>query len=357
MRFTVCITVLVMAALLPVCIGCGQKSGEQLQQAIDDGKFNQEEVLQALESESEYRRQVAAEFLAKLGDKAVVKPLIKHMHTDASVKVRKICLNGLLLRAKEKGPGADAETLIPEFITMLKAEDTNLRQKAIFALGEMRNDDGYKAILEMLKDKAAEVRVEAVKALAKFEKKEALAELVKLYDDEASVRRVAVETIAKIGGPDSVDLLIPALENDDYTVKRIAVDELGRMKARKAAPKIVPLLEADNSSLREAAANALGIMRERTAIKPLIKLIKDPILDVRRAAVKALVSIGGIEELDELIALLDDGDNKVREYALDGLVQMKAQSEALKAKLRYMATSDPYTDLREKAKVALDAMK
>jgi HEAT repeat protein len=98
-------------------------------------------------------------------------------------------------------------------------------------------------------------------------------------------------------------------------------------------------------------------MRERTAIKPLIRLIKDPILDVRRAAVKALVNIGGIEELDELIALLDDSDNKVREYALEGLVQMKAQSEALKAKLRYMATSDPYTDLREKAKAALEQMK
>jgi HEAT repeat protein len=233
MRLVTFIAVAVAAMLLSVCIGCGEQSGEDLKKQIEDGRFNQEEALQAIESASEYRRQVAAEFLAKLGDKKVIKPLIKHMHKDPSMKVRKICLNGLLARAKEKGPGADVETLVPEFIETLKGEDANFRQKGVFALGELRTEDGYKAILEMLKDKAAEVRVETVKSLAKFGKKEALAELVKLYDDEASVRRVAVEKIAEIGGPDAIDLLIPALQNDDYSVKRMAVDELGKMKAQR----------------------------------------------------------------------------------------------------------------------------
>lgn len=356
MRLVSFLTVAAAAALACACVSCGEESGTKLQEEFMSGKFDQEKSLAALESTLEYKRQVAAEFLAKLGDEKVVAPLAKHMHTDTSIKVRKICLNGLLERYKNKKDNS----IVPEFIKALQEQqDTNLRQKAVFALGELQTDDGYKTLLEMLKDKAPEVRKTAVEALAKFKKTEALKELGKLYEDEdVSVRREAVDTIAKIGGPDAVELLIPALANSDFAVKKTAIVKLGEMKARKAAPDIIPLLKADNASIREVAAIALGNIRERAAVGPLCELFTDENLDVRRAAVEAAGKIGGIEVVDALIPLLDDGDNLVREFALDALVKRKIQgNEALKAKLRYMAQSDPYTTLREKAKEALEKIK
>jgi len=344
-----------VAAVLFCISGCGGKSAEEIQKDIKKGKFEQGEVLGALESESFYRREVAAQALADYGDKEVIKPLIKHMHTDKAESVRKMCLSGLLER-----DDVTAEMFVPELIKVMKEQkDDNIRQKAVFALGEKRNEEGYKMLLEALKDAAAEVRVEAVRALAKFQKKEALNELGKMFEDEdVSVRRAAVDTIAAIGGPDAIDLMIPALSNSDYAVQKTAVEKLGELKARKAGPNIVPLLNIDNASLRESAAKTLGILRERTAVKPLIVLLKEEQnIDTKRAVTEALGKIGGPEVVDEITSLLDDGDNQIRELALDALVHMKAESEEFKAKLRYMSTSDPYTQLRQKAKEALDKMK
>ncbi len=348
------VAVIVVAMSVLVCFSCAEESGEKLEKEFRSGKFDQEKSLAALESNVEYTRQVAAEWLAKLGNKKVEKPLIRHMHTDESDIVRKICLNGLMVRFSE----AKDNSIVPEFIKALEQKDNNLRQKAAFALGQVRSDDGYKALLGMFKDTAPEVRVEAIKAIGKFGKTEALAELAKLYEDEVSVRRVAVDTIAEIGGPDAIDLLIPALGNSDFAVKKTAVEKLGEMKARKAAPHIIPVLKANNSSLRIAAAKALGTMRDRSAIPALIDLLTDPNFEVRREVVDALGKIGGIEQLDKLIALLDDSDSGVRELALDALVKMKVQgNDALKAKLHFMATQEPNTFLREKAKQVLEQMK
>jgi HEAT repeat protein len=343
MKAVSCVAVIVASMLFLACASCGEQSAEDYEKSLKDGKFNQEESLKALESNSEYKRQVAAEFLGKLGDSKVIPPLVRHMHNDPSIKVRKICLNALLSR--------NDAALVPEFIKIL-------RQKAVYALGELRTDEGYNALLEMLADTEPEVRISAIQALGKFEKKEVLEKLAVLFGDEnVTVAQEAAKTVAEVGQADAIDFLMTALDRDDVYMRRIAVSKLGEFKARKAAVSIIPLLESDNASLREDAARALGMMRERSAIEPLIKHITDPHPDVRRAVVEALGAIGGIEQLDELIALLEDGDSDVRELALDALIKMKVQSDSFKAKLQYMAVSDPHTRLREKAREALDAMK
>jgi HEAT repeat protein len=353
MKLVSCITAAAAVALLLVCAGCGEEGGDDLKKKFMSGKFNQEESLAALESDSEYRRSVAAEYLPKLGDKKVIKPLVRHMHTDPSIMIRKICVTGLMQRQKE-----EAEPLVPEFIKVLEQKDANLRQKAVTALGKVRTEEGYKALLGMLKDPAPEVRVETIKSLALFEKKETLPELAKLYEDkESSVRREAVDTIARVGGKGAADLLILALKCSDFVVKRKAVEELGRHKARKAAPDIIPLLDADDYSLREVTARALGLMRSREAGEALRQRYKvETSLDVKRAIVAALSNIGGIETVDFMIGILDEGDIPKRLDALEALKKLKVDSVALREKLKELIAHDASTKVRKIAKELLQKL-
>ena len=327
----------IVAVVLLACISYAQ----------EEGRFDQQECLTALESNSEYRRQVAAEFLAKLGDSEAVAPLVRHMHNDSSVKVRKICLMGLLARGKEH----DDKTLVSEFIKLLDADDTNLRQKAVFALGELRTGEGYNALLPMLEDSAPEVRVEAINALARFNKKETLAEFAGLLTDEdRSVRRTAVRAIAEGGGSKE---LVLALENDDPSVVQTALEGLGRLKTKDAVDLIIPILYHENASLRVAAAKALRLIGGPAATAALIRLLTDENPEVRRIAVEGSGPNTGADTVEQLISLLDDRDAAVREAAIDALVEMKVSSDSFKKKLRYLAAHDPYTTIREKAGMAL----
>lgn len=320
------------------------------QQSEPDPRFDQQESLEALESEQVYRRQVAAEFLAKWGDGSVVTPLVRHMHNDPSVIVRKICLMGLL--------GRGDESLVPEFIKVLKAEDANLRQKAVYALGELRTDEGYTALLGMLEDSAPETRIEAVEAIAKFSKKESLGEMAKLYGDkDIAVRRTVVEKIAEIGDKDAVEHLLPALKDSDAAVARTAVEKLGELEAVEAVEHIKPLLKHENPPLREAAARAISRMPAKGAIEELIEALRDENPDVRRTVIELWGPVATDEAVEALISLLDDNDAEVRYCALAALEKMKADSELLRKKLQYMAASDPHTRIRMKAKRMLKMLK
>jgi HEAT repeat protein len=251
----------------------------------------------------------------------------------------------------------ETEPLVPEFIKVLEHEDTGLRQKAVIALGEIRTEEGYKALLGMLNDSAPEVRVEAINSLVEFGRTEVIPGFAKLYEDkDSSVRRAAVEAIARTGGKDAVDFLIPALKNDDPTVVIIALEALGRLKAKKAAPHIIPLLEHENASVRVAAARALGLIGEPSAAKALIKLLNDENDDVRKAAVPPMIAIGPADLADHLMPLLDDPDYEIRLLALDALIEMKVDTEAFREKLRYIAGNDTHTRLRKKARQVLAQM-
>ncbi len=336
---------------LLVCSACGSESVEEFKEKIDRGKFDQPDALEALESGGEYKREVAAGYLAMYGNEQVIPVLVKHMHNDPSAQVRKTCLIGLLSLNKD--------FIVPEFIKALGDKDEGIRQKAVFALGKVRTEEGYAAAVGMLAASEAEIRLTAVEAVTNFGKQESLDELRKLYDDEDSaVRRAAVEKVAELAPANkAADYMIPALESPDYAIKRIAVDKLGDLKAKSAAGALIPMLKIENAALREAACVALGKMRAHEAAKDLIELFKDGDQEVRRAAAEALGRVGTGEYSAELIALLDEGDGAVREVALDALVRLRVREASFMAKLRYMANNDPHTKLREKAKKALEELK
>ncbi len=344
------------ALLLAVTFCFGQK-----------GEFDQEECLKALESESYYRREVAAQALAAHGDLKVVKPLIEHMLNDPVVSVRKMCLNSLVMR-KEK-------SAIPYIIQGLKDKDVVFRQRACHALGEMRTEEGYKALVGALKDSSEEVRAGAVEALANFGTDSVFPEFAKLFEDKSLiVRRVAVRKIAEIGGEKAVEHLIGALNNSDFTVISTAIKGLDKLKARKAVPHIIPILDHENASLRATAAGMLGRMPGPKSLNALfLRLERDESGAVRKALIEAFSIMAFAEAerrrvvktlaappgstVDDLqgkvIKFLDDSDAEIRELALDALIKANVKTDLFKGKLRYISEHDPVTSLRVKAKSAL----
>jgi HEAT repeat protein len=358
MRIAGVIALAGVLALTMLCVSCGEKSPSQMQEDIDKGRYDEAMCLEAIEADSYYRREVAALNMGKYGTKKVVKPLLKHMHSDPQDSVRRICLNGLIDRVKRNED--KAEDMVPEFIKVFKAKDDVLRQRAVEALGDFRTEEGYKALPEMLKDPKPEVRIAAINALAKFEDKkdEVLPKIYELLKDkEPEVTREVVTNLAKIGEKAAVSMLVEALDSDDTVTQTYAIKELGKLKALEAADKMIELLKSDKYTVRVLAAEALGEIRDQKAVKPLGELLNDQNDEVRKAAVTAIGKMGGAELEDMLIQQLDSNDIDMRSRALEALDATKCNSEAFKVKLRIIIQHDASQDMRNRAKELLDRIK
>ena len=341
-----------------MCVSCGEKSPSEMKADIEEGKYDEAMCLEAIEADSYYRREVAAQSMSKYGSKKVVKPLIKHMHNDPQDSVRRICLNGLVDRVKRNED--KAEDLIPELVKVFKSKDAVIRERAVEALGDIRTDEGFKALPEMLKDPKPEVRIATVKALAKYEdrKDEVLPKIYELLKDkEPQVTREVVLNLAKIGQKAAVSMLIEALDIEDTVTKSYAVKELGKLKALEAADKIIEILKSDKYTMRILAAEALGEIRDQKAVKPLGELLNDQNDEVRKAAVTAIGKMGGAELEDMLIQQLDSNDVDMRSRALEALEATKCNSDAFKVKLRIIIEHDASQDMRNRAKALLDKIK
>ncbi len=345
-------------ALSMLCISCGEKSANQMKEEIEGGKYDEVMCLEAIESDSFYKREVAAQYMGQYGSKKVVKPLIKHLHKDPQDSVKRMCLNGLVDRVKRKED--KPEDLIPELIKVFKAKDAVLRQRAVEALGDIRLEEGYKALPEMLKDPSSEVRSATVASLAKYEdKKDEVLPLLHdlLKDKEPQVVRDAVKAMAEIGQKAAVSMLIEALDSDDTVTQTLAIKELGKLRAVEAADKIIELLKSDKYTIRMLAAEALGEIKDQKAVKPLGELLKDQNDEVRKAAVTAVGKMGGAELEDMLLQQLDSNDVDMRSRALDALEGTKCNSDAFKVKLNIIINHDASQDMRNRAKALLDKIK
>jgi HEAT repeat protein len=359
MRMASIFAVTGILALSALCLSCGEKSAKQMQEEIEGGKYDEAMCLDAIESDSFYKREVAAQNMGKYGSKKVVKPLIKHLHKDPENSVRRMCLNGLIDRVKRKED--KAEDLVPEFIKVFKAKDDVLRQRAVEALGDIRIEEGFKALPEMLKDPSPEVRTAAILALAKYEEKvdEVLPLLHGLIKDkEPMVVRKAVKAMADIGQKAAVGALVEALDSDDAQTLTIAIKELGKVRALEGVEKLIELLKSDKYTIRIEAAQALGEIRDERAKEPLRLLCNDQNDEVRKAAVSAIGKMGGGAEFEEmLLQQLDSNDVDMRIRALNALENAKVNSDAFKVKLKIMMDHDANTALRQRAKELLEKIK
>ena len=201
-------------------------------------------------------------------------------------------------------------------IAALKDENSDVRQAAAYALGEIKDPRAVEPLIAALKDEDSDVRKAAARALGEIKDPRAVEPLIAaLEDEELRVRAAAAEALVKIGAP-AVEPLIAALEDEELRVRAAAAEALGQIgDARAVAPLIAALKDTDKY-VRKAATEALGKIGA-PAVESLSAALKDTDKYVRKAAAYALGEIKDPRAVEPLIAALRDSD--VREAAAEAL--------------------------------------
>jgi HEAT repeat protein len=182
---------------------------------------------------------------------------------------------------------------VNKIITALNG-DNKRRYVAAFALGQINDNKGTRALIKALDDRDPEVKRYAAIAIIKNPKGDAessdpldvVAELIKFLGRsdvkdknfalsaigelkdvrtvDAVIKEVngkfkaqAIWALGKLKDPRAVDTLIKELKHPDWNVKVAAERSLGSIHSEKAVPALQTNLEDENVFVREWAARAL----------------------------------------------------------------------------------------------------
>jgi len=126
-------------------------------------------------------------------------------------------------------------------INLLASDESNVKEKALWALGAIRDDRAVRPIVELLSD------------------------------DDAFIRWYAIEALSLIGNELAVDYLIEMLNDDDPdpNVRGALVVALGKFGSEEAIPAIREALYDEETRVRDAAAAALEEIGSEKALRIL----------------------------------------------------------------------------------------
>ncbi len=131
---------------------------------------------------------------------------------------------------------------------------------------------------------------------------------LRINDPDVRVRREIISALEKIGGEESVDLLMMIAEDEDREIREAAVIAIGLVGTEDSAPLLISLL-MQNSQLALKAIHALGSVGGKEAEKQLSKIINEPELldslkssktskeEIRLATIKALGNLGDSQSI------------------------------------------------------------
>lgn len=245
-------------------------------------------LAEALEEESGYVRQEAAEALSKIGNKRAIPCLFMRLERERYDDVRESLLQAIMKIAKMdaynglvtlichknpkiretgvKGMGMLCdERSIPKLLSALNDEFPKVRRAAILALSAFKNPKVEDAISVSLMDGEPEVRIAAIQGLARVGSRKSVEVLTQLLkDSDMWVRSQVVEVLGDIGGKSAVSELMEVLNEDDNVMKMAAVRSLGKLKVESAIPKLEGMLaHCEDWDLGNEIMKAIEMIREQ----------------------------------------------------------------------------------------------
>ena len=123
--------------------------------------------------------------------------------------------------------GSEARLVASLSSIALSADEASLRERAVFALGDLADSRGLSGIEKALKDSSPVVRQAAVLSLSGFRSPSVIDSLEQaLADEDAAVRESAVLALAESGEPGAASVLRKALSDPDPAVRQAAEDLL-----------------------------------------------------------------------------------------------------------------------------------
>ncbi len=162
-------------------------------------------------------------------------------------------------------------------------------------------------LLTVIKHEHRAVRQRAVAALGQIRDERAVDDLAHcIYDTDHAVRRTAAWALGAIGHDRAVPALLEALNDERLEVRQRAAWALGEIGDRQAVEGLLDTLHDENHFVRIAASKALGELRDKRAVPALLDALKSADGGTRQIAAAALGNIRDPESVPHLIPLLDD---------------------------------------------------
>ena len=265
-------------------------------------------LLDALKSKNNRIRGSAAEALGRIGDVRAVEPLIEALKDDDKLHVLPSVVTGLgeigdpravkplisLLWDREINTTVSSSLrnigppAAQHLIGALDSDDIEVRRRAIWCLGDIKDKSVVEPLLAALNDK--EVGKEAVRALERMRNPEATDYLLNalVTEQKKSVREVIAFALDGSGWTPDASKEGAAYWIANHLCERCI--EIGE----PAVEMLIPVLKYRDMRMRVSAATALGKIGDHRAIDPLIKAMDGKNEFVQKAAAEALDMVGWI---------------------------------------------------------------
>ncbi len=180
-----------------------------------------------------------------------------------------------LREAAASGLRKIGESVLPSLITLLRADEPEIRANAAWALGSLADRAAVPALVETLYDPEEQVAGRAATALGLIKDPAAIPWLARLLTHtSADVRRAAADALLWLGG-EAIPAMLDAVRDGDGETRELVIATL------RAAPDgavRTALLEATGHpdvEVRSAAVEALGEAEDDVTITHLIRRLRD----------------------------------------------------------------------------------
>jgi HEAT repeat protein len=197
-------------------------------------------------------RELQATDITPIADEAVAEKIADLRDGDTVERRR-----AALALAEESRSEAVVDALVAFGVT---DDDSDVRQFAIEALGELGGEEAGQAAVRLLEDPDPWVRAEAVVALDRIDRVRYDSHVeAALQDDHHAVRRNAVVSLFKHRGEDTLDVLLDQSYADSERLREWAAHLLAGIDDTRADERLEELAEDDNEPqvVRSTAARSL----------------------------------------------------------------------------------------------------
>ena len=223
---------------------------------------------------------------------------------------------GLVLVATEAAADLRASTHVNALIPLLEDPNSNIRNKAVYALGRIGDRRATRALLERLPQvREARMLNNIAFALERLDPDSFYKAIGKLIaHKQAIIRLNAAFVVGDVKRPEGRPLLEKALEDPSDYVKTSSIVALGKLGDSDAIPKLERFVDDPNLSIRQEAVYAINELSGNKHLDLIHdKLFKSKRDAVRRRAAIALGQAGDARARSYLLACLEWGSCRLRD--------------------------------------------
>ncbi|WP_459555933.1 HEAT repeat domain-containing protein [Lacunimicrobium album] len=245
-------------------------------------------LVRCLKDPDRHVRLLAVNALGAIGDKSAASPLSQLLDENDPELIAATCDSlGRL------GDASAIERLIQFLVLPESDEHTGLVLKVIDTVRRLQATPAVPALLELLQSPDSNIRLKAVEAIGQCKQKSAAEdiELILAKDPSDEVRAAAAKSLGELKDPESLNALVEALQ-DTLNVRVKTIIALGAIKNSNAVPTLIPLLKDQSPEIRYHSSQALAELDHKKAIHQIEPLVLDEVPMVVRGAFKALQKLG-----------------------------------------------------------------